>query len=103
MIFATRDIKGMDEFLKIFFMMVTNLNYHLNSSKEFKEVFRNNMEGQFGLDLYNKSFSNKLVPDVDEKDTLQQRIKWWMLIIDRGGPIYMIIALTNCLDFIVRL
>ena len=43
------------------------------------------MEGQFAHDLYNKSFSNQL--ESDETDTLQQKNKWWRLVIDRGGPI----------------
>ena len=46
------------------------------------------MEGQFELDLYNRYFSNQLESDVDEIDTLQQRIKWWMTVFDRGGPIH---------------
>ena len=43
------------------------------------------MEGQFEHDLYNKSFSNQI--ESDENDTSQQRIEWWMMVVDRGGPI----------------
>ena len=43
------------------------------------------MEGQFEHDLYKTSFSNQL--ESDEIDTLQQRIDWWMLVFDKGGPI----------------
>ena len=32
--------------------------------------------------MYNKSFSNQLESD-DEIDTLQQRIIWWMVVVDR--------------------
>ena len=42
------------------------------------------MEGQFEQDLYNESFFDQL--DFDETDTLQQRIKRWMMVVDRGGP-----------------
>ena len=45
------------------------------------------MEDQFEHDLYNKTFSNQLESDDDEVDTLQQRIKWWMAVFDRGGLI----------------
>ena len=44
------------------------------------------MEGHIEHDLYNKSFSNQLESD-DGIYTLQRRIKWWMLIVDRDGPI----------------
>ena len=44
------------------------------------------MEGQFEQHLYSKSFSNQLESE-DGTDTLEGRIKWWMLIIGRGGPI----------------
>ena len=44
------------------------------------------MEGQFKHDLYNKSFSDQFESG-DENDTLQQRIEWWMTVVDRGGPI----------------
>ena len=42
------------------------------------------MERQFEHDLYNKSFSNQI--ESDETDTLQQRIKWWMTVVDKRGP-----------------
>ena len=45
------------------------------------------MEDHFENNFYNKSFSNQLESDNDEVDTLQQRIKWWMAVIDRGGLI----------------
>ena len=43
------------------------------------------MEDQFEHDLYNKFFSIQL--ESDKTFTLQQRIKWWMMFVDRGGPI----------------
>ena len=32
-----------------------------------------------------KLFSNQL--QCDKMDTLQQRIEWWLVVVDRGGPI----------------
>ena len=49
------------------------------------EVFRDTMEGQFENDFYNKCFSNQL--ESDETGSLQQRVNWWRLVVDRGGPI----------------
>ena len=86
MVFATRDIEEVDEFLITCFMMVTSLIYYFTDSEKFRKEFRVMIEGQFEHDLYNKSFSNQLESD-DETDTVQQRIKRWMLVVDRGGPI----------------
>ena len=68
MIFATRDIKEVDEFLITYFMMVTNLKYYFTDSEEFREEFRVMIECQFEQDLYNNSFSHQLESD-DEIDT----------------------------------
>ena len=65
--------------------MTTNLkDYFLEDNEELGKVFRDTMGGQFEHDLYNKSFSNQL--ESDETDNLQQRIEWWMVVVDRGGP-----------------
>ena len=66
-------------------MLVANLNDYLTDSERFKKEFRVIMEGQFDQDLYNKSFSNQ--PESDETDPLKQRTEWWMMVVDRGGPI----------------
>ena len=42
------------------------------------------IEGQCEHDLYNKSLSDQIESD-DEVDTLQQRIEWWMVVVDRLG------------------
>ena len=84
MIFATRDIKERDEFLRTFSMMVTSLKHYFTDSENFGKDFRVMIEGQLEQDLYYKSFSNQLEPD-DETDTLQQRIKRWMVVVDRGS------------------
>ena len=87
MFFATRDIKEVEEFWYTYFMMTTNMkDYFLKENEdEVRKVFRDTMEGQFEHDFYNKSFSNQI--ESDENDTLQQRIEWWMMVVDRGGVI----------------
>ena len=85
-VFGTRYFKEVDEFLLTNFMMKKNMKDHfLEDKEEIKKVFRDMMEGQFEHDLYNKTFSNQL--ESDETDTVQQRIKWWTVIVGRGGPI----------------
>ena len=76
MIFATRDIKEVDEFLIKYFMMVTNLIYCFTESEDFRKKFRVMIESQFEHDLDNKTFSNQLESE-DEVDTLQLKIEWW--------------------------
>ena len=85
-IFATRDIKEVDEFLVTYFMMVTNLHYYFRESEQFRIEFAVRIEGKFKHNLYNKYFSNQLESD-DEVDTLQQRIEWWMVVVDKLGVI----------------
>ena len=43
------------------------------------------MEGQFEHGLYSRSFSNQF--ESADEFTLQQRIEWWMTVVERGGPI----------------
>ena len=83
MFFATRDIKEVEEFWWTYFVMKTNMKDYFLKEKEdeVRKVFRDTMEGQFEHDLYNKSFSNQI--ESDENDTLQQRIEWWMTVVDR--------------------
>ena len=67
-------------------MMTTNMiDDILEDNEEITKDFKDTMEGQFEQNLYKESFSNQL--ESNETDTLQQRIKWWMMIVDRGGPI----------------
>ena len=86
MFLATRDIEELEEFWLIYFMMTTYMtDYILKDIGELRKLFRDAMEGQFEHDLYIKSFSNQL--ESDETDTLQQKIDWWSVVVDRGGPI----------------
>ena len=66
--------------------MVTNLNYYFTYSENFRTEFRVMMESRFEHNLCDKSSSNQREFD-DDVDTLRQRIKWWLLVVDRGGPI----------------
>ena len=88
MFFATRDIKVVEEFWLTYFMMTTIMKDYIveNTEAELRKNFRNTIEGQFEHDLYNKFFSNQLESD-DEIDTLQHRIKSWILVVDMGGTI----------------
>ena len=61
--------------------------YRKKIEDELRKLFRDTIEGQFEHDLYNEAFSNLLETDDDKNDTLQQIIKWWMVVVDRGGPI----------------
>ena len=93
-IFATRGFKEVDAFLITYFMMVTNLMYYFKDSVDFRKEFRVMLAGQFECDLYKKCFSRQLESD-DDEFTLQQRIKWWITVCDRGGPIP-----SNVFDYI---
>ena len=84
--FAARGFKEVEEFWLTFYRTTINMkDYFLEDNEEIRKVFRSTMECQFEHDLYNKSFSNQL--ESDKTDTIQQRIKWWMTIVDRGCPI----------------
>ena len=67
--------------------MTTILKDYLlkEDAEELRKTFRVTMDGQFEHGFYNKSFSNQF--ESDDEFTLQQRIEWWMTIIDRGCPI----------------
>ena len=86
MFFATRDTKEVEGFWMTYFIMTTNMKdfFLEENDEEVRKVFRETIEGQFEHDSY-KSFSNQI--ESDEMDTLQQRIKWWMTAVDRGGLI----------------
>ena len=67
--------------------MTTNMKEYFpkENEEEVSKVFRDTMEGQFEHGFFNKTFSNQL--ESDDEFTLQQRIEWWMTIVDRGSPI----------------
>ena len=83
--YAKRDIKEVDEFLNTYFVMITKLNEFFTDSEDFREQFRDIMEGQFEHDFYNKRFSNQVI--CYGNDTLDNRIEFWLLRVHRGEPI----------------
>ena len=66
--------------------MVTNLNYYFTDCEEFRKEIRALIEDQYEHDLYKKSFSNQFETD-DVVDDLQQKIEWWMVVVDVVGVI----------------
>ena len=53
MFFATRDIKEVEEFWLIYFLMITNMEaYILEDNEELRKGFKDTMEGQFEHNLY---------------------------------------------------
>ena len=87
MIIATRDIKEVEEFWLTYFMMKINMKDYFpeENEEDIRRVFGVTMEGQFEHAVYNKLLCNQL--ESNETVTLQQRIKWWMVVVDRGGLI----------------
>ena len=87
MFFATRGTKQVEEFWLIYFMMTTNMKVFVfeDNEEELKKLHEETTEGQFELGLFSKSFDNQL--ESDERDTLQQKIEWWLVVVERGGPI----------------
>ena len=96
--YYSRDIKEIEDFLLIYFMMTPYIKDYISEDNEdIRMVFIDTIEGQFEHDLYNKSSSNQL--ESDETDIVQQRIEWWMVVAGRGRPnltMVMVIALPNC-------
>ena len=85
-------------------MTIYMKGYILEDNEELRKNFRDTMEGQFEHDLYIISLSNQL--ESDETDTLQHRIEWWLVVVDRVAQyltMFMILALLNCITCIVKL
>ena len=86
-------------------MMTTIMkDFIFEDNEESRKVFRESMEGQFEHIFYDKSFNDQL--ESDETDALQQRIEWWMVVVDRGvrhPTTFMNIVLPNCSICIVKL
>ena len=84
MFFNTRN-KELDDFLIIYFTMTSNLKNHTSDIEEFRNEFRNIMEGQFENDLYNKSFIS--YDRGTRSVSLEDVICAWKKIINNHGPI----------------
>ena len=54
---------------------------------DFRYKYRDTMIAQFKQNLLNKNYSLQDQGKCDEKDTLQNRIKFWLNGFSLGGPI----------------
>ena len=72
--------------------MVTSMEEYVtldpdDDDVDFRYYYRDTMIAQLKQDLYNKSFSLQDQGKGDQIDTLQDRKKFWLKILDMGGPI----------------
>ena len=86
MIFTTRGIMDVDEFLITYFRMTTNLKNYIPDCEKIRNEFRDLVEGHFEHDLCNKFFNGE--DRFSDSVTLENRNKSWISIFERlGGPI----------------
>ena len=84
--FLQLDIKEVEEIWLTFFMITTNIkDYILADTDEIRKSFRVTMKDQFEHILFIKCFSSQL--ESGKTHTLQQRSNWWMIVVDKEGPI----------------
>ena len=87
------------EFLKLYFRMCTNITDHVpirywdyyddeNEEEQWGYGYRDDMIAQFKQNLYNKNFTLQDQGKDDPIDTLENRIKFWLNIINNDeGPV----------------
>ena len=84
------------DFLKLYFRMCTNITDHVpirycdyyddgNEEEQWGYGYRDDMIAQFKQDLYNKHFTLQDQGKDDPIDTLDNRIKFWINIIEEYG------------------
>ena len=84
------------DFLKLYFRMCTNITEHVpirywdyyddgNEEEQWGYGYRDDMIAQFKQDLYNKHFTLQDQGKDDSIDTLDNRIKFWINIIEEYG------------------
>ena len=84
------------DFLKLYFRMCTNITDHVpirywdyyddgNEEEQWGYGYRDDMIAQFKQDLYNKHFTLQDQDKDDSIDTLDNRIKFWINIIEEYG------------------
>ena len=84
------------DFLKLYFRMCTNITDHVpirywdyyddgNEEEQWGYGYRDDMIAQFKQDLYNKHFTPQDQGKDDPIDTLDNRIKFWINIIEEYG------------------
>ena len=93
-IFTSNDNElALFEFLKLFFRMCTNITNHVpiryweyyddgNEEEQWGYGYKDDMIAQFKQDLYNKHFTLQDQGKVDPIDTLDNRIKFWINILE---------------------
>ena len=87
------------DFLKLYFRMCTNITDHVpirywdyydygNEEEQWGYGYKDDMITQFKQDLYNKNFTLQNQGKDDPIDTLDYRIKFWIIIISNDqGPV----------------
>ena len=84
------------DFLKLYFRMCTNITDHVpirywdyyddgNEEEQWGYGYRDDMIAQFKQDLYNKHFTLQDQGKDDPIDTLENRIKFWINVIEEDG------------------
>ena len=85
------DVLALYDFLKLYFTMCTNINNYVpvrnwfvdpNEEEQWGYGYRDDMIGQFGQDFYNKNFTLQDQGKDDSIDTLENRIKFWIIIVN---------------------
>ena len=92
MISGSVDVLSVYGFLKTYIMIVTIMKDYGTLDPDdddagFRYGYRVTIIAQFKQDLYNKNFSLQDQGKCDQIDTLQNRINFWLKIIDMGGPV----------------
>ena len=97
MIFVTSECVEVYHFLKTYFRMITNIKNHVpvrlwfdypNEEEQWRRGYRDDMIAQFKQDFYNKNFTLQEQGKDDEIDTLENRIKFWIINISNArGPV----------------
>ena len=97
MCFGSVDVLPVYGFLQKYNMMVTNKRNFLTRDDiddyaDFRYDYRDTMIAQLKQDLYNKNFRLQDQSNCDQIDTLQNRTKFWLNVIDVGVQ-YLIILM----------
>ena len=102
MISGNEDVLPVYGFLKTYFMKVADMKNYVKNDDGVEDVYkddfgydyRDNMIAQFKQGLSNKTFSLQDQDECDVNVNLRKRNRFWLNVIDMGGPI-----LDNVYDF----
>ena len=92
MISGNVDVLPVYGFLKTLIMMVTNTKDYVtldpdDDDFDFTYGYRDTMVAQFEQGFSNNNFSLQDQSKGDQIDTLQNKLKFWLNVIDMAGPI----------------